>query len=42
MARLAKKSTFVLILFGLTVLIQAQPEEKKTDPWDPWDRLLSL
>ena len=36
MARLAKKSTFVLILFGLTVLIQAQPEEKKTDPWDPW------
>ena len=36
MTRLAKKTTFILVLFGLTVLIQAQPPEKKPDPWDPW------
>lgn len=36
MARLAKWILPVLILFGLTHLLQAQVQEKKPDPWDPW------
>ena len=36
MARLVKWILPVLILFGLTNLLQAQAQEKKPDPWDPW------
>jgi len=36
MTRLVKWILPVLILFGLTHLLQAQTQEKKPDPWDPW------
>lgn len=36
MARLAKWTFLIVILLTSVISIQAQEEQKKTDPWDPW------